>query len=290
MHLPHPGGEFTFHQLAKGRALEAAGTEDHGVKLLSLADRGAVASLPADWTSIWIVLKGQALFTGAYVEVPARAGEMLAWSDGPIRAMTLRGSWLLGVAAPIRIWSELRGSADPAGRRSIFSRLSRTDREILRLVVRMVRGSSTQDATRMSHLQALRDAVRDHQIDLEPWLAKCSGQTRARKEYTLHRLIRARNVIIHSRGVRSSITELSSIARFSPTHFKRLYREVFGTTPGEHASQLKVEHTWNLITNTTLTLVDICDAVGFESKSAFCRTFKQHFGVTTTQARERLTQ
>lgn len=279
---------FSYHPLGMGRVLELGADGDDGIRLVSMAERGAQVGVPAGWTSVWIALKGDALVATPHVEIALGSGHSLTWADGAIRAGTQRGGWLLGLAAPAEHWGPALPGTPASLGRTLFSRVVRTDRDVLRLVVRLMREVDAGGPVLASMFQTLRGALRDSQADLEPWIQRCSGHTRARKEHTLHRLMRARNVLLHSHGVDGAINRLAELARFSPTHFKRMYREVFGLSPGEHASQLKVEHTWRLITSTSLTLVDVCEAVGFESKSAFCRTFKQRFGLTTTQARERL--
>lgn len=244
---PHIHSDIRHGHIGLGRSLDLAHEAPGQGWLLSLAERGATVHVPAGWSSVWVLLRGEAQAGTPYVDIELARGQMLSWSDGPLRLSIRRDGWLL-----VRLGRECRAGGASA------------------LLV-----------------QSLQDAVFDSQTDLAPWLERCNGQNSARKEYTLQRLLRARNVLEHSHGVTDGVAHLAGIARYSVTHFKRSYHDVFGISPGEHAMQLRVAHTWKLVTSTSLPIADVCEAVGFESKSAFCRTFRRSFGITTSEARAR---
>ena len=64
-----------------------------------------------------------------------------------------------------------------------------------------------------------------------------------------------------------------------------MYRDVFGETPSEHAARLRLERAWTLVRDSAMPVCLITQHLGYESQSAFCRAFKNAFGLTTTQAR-----
>ena len=78
---------------------------------------------------------------------------------------------------------------------------------------------------------------------------------------------------------------LAPSASYSPSHLIRLYRDVFDETPSEYAARLRFERAWRMVRDTTMPVCEITEALGFESQSAFCRAFKQSFGVTATELR-----
>lgn len=282
---PHIHSDIRHGHIGLGRSLDLAHEAPGQGWLLSLAERGATVHVPAGWSSVWVLLHGEAQAGTPYVDIELARGQMLTWSDGPLRLSIRRDGWLLGFAAPSGLWRP-----SPALRwgrpRMLHSRRREEVRELRRLLVRLGRECRAGGASALL-VQSLQDAVFDSQTDLAPWLERCNGQNTARKEYTLQRLLRARNVLEHSHGVTDGVAHLAGIARYSVTHFKRSYHDVFGISPGEHAMQLWVAHTWKLVTSTSLPIADVCEAVGFESKSAFCRTFRRSFGITTSEARAR---
>src|SRR5690606_27797391 len=109
-----------------------------------------------------------------------------------------------------------------------------------------------------------------------------------RRQQTLLRLLGVRHLIeIHDDG-RPDLAMLARSANYSPWHLMRVHREVFGQTPSEYASQLRLERAWSLVRGTRLPICEITEALGFESQSSFCRAFKNAYGATTGQVRQSL--
>ena len=67
-----------------------------------------------------------------------------------------------------------------------------------------------------------------------------------------------------------------------------MFRAIFDETPFEYATRLRAERAWQLVRDTRMPVCEITEAVGFESQSAFCRAFKSIYGMTTSEARQRL--
>src|SRR4051812_46010671 len=57
--------------------------------------------------------------------------------------------------------------------------------------------------------------------------------------------------------------------------FVRLFKEVYGETPGQYLSRRRVERAQDLLRTANLTITEICLAVGFDSLGSFSRRFKQ---------------
>jgi AraC-like DNA-binding protein len=81
------------------------------------------------------------------------------------------------------------------------------------------------------------------------------------------------------------LRQLASSASYSPWHLIRMYRDVFGETPSEHIVRLRLSRAWALVRDSALPVCEITEQLGFESPSAFCRAFKNAYGLTATQAR-----
>ena len=76
------------------------------------------------------------------------------------------------------------------------------------------------------------------------------------------------------------------MAKLSPTHFLRLYRDVFGQTPHKHVIETRLDAARELLLTSTLGVSDICRSLGFENRCAFARVFKQHFGLAPSEMRQ----
>lgn len=275
------------HTLGFGRSLALPVSQRPRLCLVRASERGTQVDLPPGWSSVWIVLRGRINVYGARQSWELSAGKMLSWQDGPLRLAAYSPAWYLGIAAPSSLWcSQMRALVDGAASGTLYSRTVPVPREVKRLMVRLFRRPGRRPSEGAVAVGALLAALHESQSDLVPLLQRCSGRTRLRQEQCLHRLLRVHNTIVNANGMRVGLEVLAEVARYSPTHLIRVYREVFGESPAEHAMRLRVEHSWRLVTDTRLTIGDISEAIGFESKSAFCRSFKARFGRTTSEVRQ----
>ncbi len=123
------------------------------------------------------------------------------------------------------------------------------------------------------------------QARLESMVPKCPGRSPRYRRQVLMRLLRARSHIEHVAGADCSLGRLAEIARMSPTHFLRLYRDVFGQTPHKDVVATRLAAARDLLLRTELGVSEICRTLSFENRCAFARVFKQHFGVSPTAMR-----
>ncbi len=76
---------------------------------------------------------------------------------------------------------------------------------------------------------------------------------------------------------------LSAIARecgLSVSHFARSFKTSFGTSTHQWLIQHRVDHAKQLLSQTTMSLIDIAIQSGFNDQAAFTRTFHQVVGVS----------
>jgi AraC-like DNA-binding protein len=83
-------------------------------------------------------------------------------------------------------------------------------------------------------------------------------------------------------GLSSPITiqEIASEAAFSPFHFLRIFKQVFGETPHQYLTRRRVEAAKSFLKNTEMSVTDICLAIGFESLGSFSWMFRRHVGLS----------
>lgn len=282
-----PGALFAsaeFHRLGFAGASTLSGERFHVVVATA---RGAQVDVPAGWGSAWWVVRGSLAVHSPHFQGDVPAGQMLAWQDGALRVSAAGNLGAIGIAAPATAWSA-RLRELPGGDRILLPWQARPSRELRRLMLRVARLARMGQARHEAALGALVAAIHESQAPQRIYLAACSGRTRQRREQVLLRLMRVRHLITFGRSPRLDLAGLAEVANYSPTHLIRLYREVFGETPLEHATRLRVSRSWSLVRDTRLPIGDISESVGFESKSAFCRAFKANFGTTTSEVRRRI--
>jgi transcriptional regulator GlxA family with amidase domain len=75
-----------------------------------------------------------------------------------------------------------------------------------------------------------------------------------------------------------SLDELAQRAYLSRYHFIRLFRRFFYETPHQYLTRKRLEKAKHLLANSTLSVTDICFAVGFESIGSFSTLFHKTVG------------
>lgn len=74
---------------------------------------------------------------------------------------------------------------------------------------------------------------------------------------------------------------------YSPCHFVRVYKAVYGETPGRYLSRRRIEEAEQLLRRADLSVTEVCARVGFSSLGTFSTRFKQRTGMSPTTYRAR---
>jgi transcriptional regulator GlxA family with amidase domain len=106
-------------------------------------------------------------------------------------------------------------------------------------------------------------------------------------EETNRRLLRARDAMDRMYAQPLDVPALARIACVSEAHFIRTFRATFGETPHRYLQRRRVERSMFLLSETELSVTDICFDIGFGSLGTFSRTFREIMGETPSAYRER---
>ena len=85
-----------------------------------------------------------------------------------------------------------------------------------------------------------------------------------------------------------SLGALAEIARLSPYHFVRSFKQSFGEPPHRYWTGRRVDRAKTLLANPRASITQIALDVGFSTTSAFSATFRRVAGQTPTDYRRRL--
>ena len=85
-----------------------------------------------------------------------------------------------------------------------------------------------------------------------------------------------------------SLEQLAGICSLSTTHFRRLFRTVYHTTPNGYLLNLRLEHAKYLLHSPTANVSEIAAQVGFQDTNYFIRFFKSRTGMTPLQYKKSL--
>jgi AraC family transcriptional regulator len=82
-----------------------------------------------------------------------------------------------------------------------------------------------------------------------------------------------------------SLDELAGVSALSKFHFLRLFKIAMGQTPHQFITQIRIEKSKELLTNSRQEIKQIADRVGFNDSSSFSRAFHQNVGAYPSQFR-----
>ncbi len=81
------------------------------------------------------------------------------------------------------------------------------------------------------------------------------------------------------------ISTLAQLARLSPFHFCRAFKQTFGAPPHQYHSRLRIEWAKALLADAGKSVTDIGFTLGFKETSSFTATFRKLTGFTPTSYR-----
>lgn len=276
------------HTLRFGAHLDLSHQPHDSLHLLQGNGRGVQADVPAGWTSVWWPMRGRISLATPGSDWQLGSRDLQVWREGPLRCRSLGPQGWLGLAGPAQAW--VPNTAMHAD--WIFPWQGRIWRDTASLLIKLARRahpSMTSEAgDQEAWVTALTASLLEQQQSLHALLPRCNGRTAMRRRQTLMRLLRVRHQIHCHPDVRLDLECLAKTANYSPCHLIRVYRAVFGETPSDYAARRREEQAWRMVSDTALPICEITGLVGFESQSAFCRAFKNTFGVTASEARRQL--
>ena len=281
------------HTLRFGDHLDLSQQPHDSLHLLHGSGRGVQADIPSGWTSVWWPMRGRISLATPGSDWELGSRDLQVWREGPLRCRSLGPQGWLGLAGPAQAWPP-HAATHAAW---LLPWQGRAWRDTARLLMKLARHiprtppSSTPHAgDQEAWVAALSASLLEQQQSLHALLPRCNGRTLARRWQTLMRLLRVRHQIHCHPDVRLDLECLAKTANYSPCHLIRVYRSVFGETPSEYAARRREEQAWRMVSDTALPICEITGMVGFESQSAFCRAFKNTFGITASEARRQLAE
>ena len=87
----------------------------------------------------------------------------------------------------------------------------------------------------------------------------------------------------------SSRLTLSALAQkcfYNPSYFSRVFKDKFGVSMSEYLAQLRLEKAIALLQETTLTIEEICEQVGFVDKSSCYHAFSRYLSASPKDFRD----
>jgi len=99
------------------------------------------------------------------------------------------------------------------------------------------------------------------------------------KIYLYRRIVQAKLFIDNNCSENIDLDNIADEAYFSKFHFIRQFKKIYGKTPHQYLSLVRIEKSMQLL-RTETPVSEVCFSVGFESLSSFSGLFKRIVGLT----------
>lgn len=87
-----------------------------------------------------------------------------------------------------------------------------------------------------------------------------------------------------------TIEHLADLCHWSPTHFRRVFHDIMGTSPLDYLNNTRIMKSCNLLRSTEESILDISEMVGFHSVSSYNRYFIKIMQMSPREYRKQMQQ
>lgn len=271
--------------LKQGGALLQTIQDDDCISVVYGEGKGCILDVRGEASGAWIPLRGGLQVQNTSLRHSVRVKEILTTErDSHVRAIGHGNSRWLAILGGKRAW-ELLLADTPAAGVQLLPETHRADRLMRRTAITLVRSPSGSFSE--SSVYAIADRIAILQSSLMEAIDRCPGRTYANKLQAFLRLQRVRNFISACCDQEIDNDALARMANYSPTHFIRIFNEVFFETPHAYLVKHRLQRAERLLLSGNLAVTEVALASGFENRSAFSRLFRKRFGTTASEARQR---
>jgi len=99
------------------------------------------------------------------------------------------------------------------------------------------------------------------------------------RQYLYRQIVRAKLFIDANYSSAIDLGNIADEACFSKFHFARLFRNIYGKTPHQYLTEIRIQRSRHLLEQGA-SVKQACFAVGFDSVTSFTGLFKRRIGIT----------
>lgn len=279
---------YSASRLGKPLSIDNFVNSENGLPALYFGlGRGAQISSVAGMASVWLVQRGQVQITfGNGAQTLVCEGQLVVSLDARLRIASCGDACWLGLSTSMDSLHTLlsESSGFPMALQPCLECVDSFSMQLAQtMVASALHGARIDEDDHVNLVSMIFRLEKDARDQIN----RCPGRTEKARRLAHHRLVKAKARIAANPNTLDGIAELAGIANYSVWHFIRIFARVFGETPMEHAHRLRMSHAVQLIKEGRLSVSEVSREAGFETFSAFCRSFRDEFGTTVTQFRER---
>jgi AraC-like DNA-binding protein len=101
------------------------------------------------------------------------------------------------------------------------------------------------------------------------------------KEYLTRQIIQAKHFIDQHYADKINLDDIAAKANMSKFHFQRIFKSMYGRTPGQHLTDTRIARA-KILLQQGISVAEVCAAVGFDSSTSFAGLFKRNTGLPPT--------
>lgn len=83
-----------------------------------------------------------------------------------------------------------------------------------------------------------------------------------------------------------ALTTLAGVVDMNVHHFAKMFKQNMGIAPHQYIIERRIERAKQLLTNTELSIIEVCHAVGFDNQSHFTKLFRRYTATTPKMYRD----
>jgi AraC family transcriptional regulator len=285
-------GAIETHRLRHGTSLalaaDSAASDGNALTVVVGGGRGCVLRCAGALAGLWIPLRGGLHCSSGSGDDCTLLGGELRVSEGHACGFHVvgRGNALwIAVLGTREAWrGVLAGFAGAALVDALLlPAVHIASRELKRSAVSLARAAAAGRSD--PGIETLLEHVLHLQSRWTSVIARCPGRTHAQRRQVFLRLQRVRNYVRENSHLDIDGIALARMANFSRWHFIRAFRAAYEETPHAFLVDQRLRRARRLLTSSTLAISEIALAIGFESRAAFSRLFRQRFGTTARDLR-----
>lgn len=267
------------------RAISRIQVSETDGRLFAVQSGSGARALEVIGTSVaaWIPLSGsvQVHCSGLAIPLYPKWG-LIAGPEPGQRAVASSGSKWLVLAGSNEAWRLLMASV-PLPDARLLPAMHKIGPDLRRRIVSLVRCVAPSELE--DGLREMAGELRDLQAPLYQVIGRSPGRSFAAKLQVFFRLQRVRRFMNAYCERELDIESLARIANYSPCHFLRTFNMMYGETPHAYLVRQRLRRADRLLRSGGLAVTEVALASGFENRSAFSRSYRQHFGVTANEVR-----
>lgn len=133
----------------------------------------------------------------------------------------------------------------------------------------------------------MQSLLLEHQVNLSK-MERIQALRYATREELFRRLGIAYEYIRAFFDQAITLKDIAETACLSPNHLLRHYAQLFGKTPHQHITELRLQKAKRLLANPAYSMTEIAFELGFHNPVSFSRMFKQLAGISPKQYRKKV--